>query len=204
MKKIIRLGLLFMLCAGLLSGCAGKTDADTGTVFIDKKGKIISVDVESLDKDYYDEGELESYIKELIESYTDKNGDTVELSSFHVKDEVAKLKMEYDSYEDYAKFNGIEFYAGTVLGAQAEGYDFGVEFYSVSDGEDGAKAAKKEDVLKDDDNKVVIIRANLDVQVPGDILFVSKQDTEVTGKRAVSIKGEGANEEAALTYIIYK
>lgn len=204
MKKITSFLLFFALCAGLLSGCAGRTDVDASTVFIEKKGKIVSVDVENLDKDYYDGEELESYIKELIESYTDKNGDTVELSSFRIKDEVAKLKMEYDSYEDYTKFNGIELYAGTVLGAQADGYDFDTEFYSVSGGEDNNKAAKKEDVLEDDDNKVVIIRANIDVQVPGDILFVSKQDTEVTGKRAVSIKGEGANEEAALTYIIYK
>ena len=29
---------------------------------IEKKGKITSVDVEALDKDYYDEAELESYI----------------------------------------------------------------------------------------------------------------------------------------------
>lgn len=203
MKKIISLLLLFMLSLSLFSGCAGRTDADASTVFIEKKGKIVSVDVENLDKDYYDGEELESYIKELIESYTDKNGDTVELSSFRVKDDVAKLKMNYDSYEDYTKFNGIELYAGTVLGAQADGYDFDVEFYSVSGGEK-EKKAKKEEIFEDDDQKVVIIKANIDVRVPGDILYVSAQDTEVTGKRAVSVTGEGASEEAALTYIIYE
>lgn len=203
MKKIISLLLLFMLSLCLLSGCAGRTDADASTVFIEKKGKIVSVDVENLDKDYYDGEELESYIKELIESYTDKNGDTVELSSFRIKDDVAKLKMNYDSYEDYTKFNGIELYTGTVLGAQADGYDFDVEFYSVSGGEK-EKKAKKEEIFEDDDQKVVIIKANIDVRVPGDILYVSAQDTEVTGKRAVSVTGEGASEEAALTYIIYE
>lgn len=203
MKKIISYGLFFIFCAAILSGCAGRTDADSSTVFIDKKGKVISVDVEDLDKDYYDGEELESYIKELIESYTDKNGDTVSLSSFKVKDSVAKLKMEYDSYEEYAKFNGIEFFAGTVLGARAEGYDFDVDFYDAGDGEEKKKASK-EDVLDDDDNKVVIIRANLNVQVPGKILYVSEQDTRLTGSSVVSITGEGANEEAALTYIIYQ
>lgn len=204
MKKFASFGLFFIFCIAALSGCAGRTDADASTVFIEKKGKVASVDVEELDKDYYDEEELESYIKELIESYTDKNGETVSLTSFKVSDGVAKLKMEYGSYEDYAKFNGIELYAGTVVGARAEGYDFDVDFYGVPDGGEKKKKASKEDALADDDCKVVIIKANLDVRVPGEILYVSEQDTEVTGKGSVSITGEGAAEEAALTYIIYQ
>lgn len=204
MKKIISCGVFFILCIGMLSGCAGRTDADASTVFIDKKGKVVSVDVEDLDKEYYDGDELESYIKELIESYADKNGDAVSLSSFRVKDSVAKLKMQYDSYEDYVKFNGIELYAGSVVGARADGYDFDVSFYHADAGGEKKEKASKEDVLDDDDNKVVIIRANVNVQVPGKILYVSEQDTQVTGKDTVSIMGEGANEEAALTYIVYQ
>ena len=48
-----------------------------------------------------------------------------------------------------------------------------------------------------------MIKANVDVKVDGTVLYVSKQDTKVTAKDTVSIMGEGANEEAALTYIIY-
>lgn len=202
MKKIICVGFTMILCMGLLSGCSKKTDVDTSTVFIEKKGKITSVDVEALDKDYYDEAELESYITDHVNDYTAENGNTVEMASFTVTDQVAKLQMQYDSYEDYTAFNGIELYDGTVVEAEAAGYDFDTDFISASD--EDTKKVSKDDVLADDNNKVVIIKANVDVKVDGTILYVSKENTKVTEKNKVSITGEGSAEEAALTYIIYK
>ena len=205
MRKIL-FAVIFILCAGMLSGCSSKTDVDTSTVFIEKKGNIISVDVEHLDKDYYDTEELEEYITKHLEEYTQEHGDTVEQASFDIKDGIAKLKMEYDSCEAYTGFNGIELFHGTVVAAQAEGYDFDMEFCGVdAEAEEGkGKAFTKEDVLADDDNKVAVIKANIDVQVPGKILFVSAKDTKVTSKNTVSITGAGTSEEAGLTYIIYK
>ena len=202
MKKIICVGFTMILCMGLLSGCSKKTDVDTSTVFIEKKGKITSVDVEALDKDYYDEAELESYITDHVNDYTSENGNTVEMASFTVTDQVAKLQMQYDSYEDYTAFNGIELYDGTVVEAEAAGYDFDTDFISASD--EDTKKVSKDDVLADDNNKIVIIKANVDVKVDGTILYVSKENTKVTEKNKVSITGEGSAEEAALTYIIYK
>lgn len=202
MKKIICVGFTMILCMGLLSGCSKKTDVDTSTVFIEKKGKITSVDVEALDKDYYDEAELESYITDHVNDYTSENGNTVEMASFTVTDQVAKLQMQYDSCEDYTAFNGIELYDGTVVEAEAAGYDFDTDFISASD--EDTKKVSKDDVLADDNNKVVIIKANVDVKVDGTILYVSKENTKVTEKNKVSITGEGSAEEAALTYIIYK
>lgn len=208
MKNYICAAVFVLFCAGLMVGCAHKTDVDRSTIFIEKKGKITSIDVENLDKEYYDASELEEYIAKHVEEYTSSNGDTVKKASFDVEEGVAKLRMEYDSYEDYAKFNGVELYSGTLLKAQAEGYDFEAEFYAVPDDFEKASGAQsavgKDEVLADEDNKVVILKANMDVSVPGDILFVSAKDTKVTDKRTVSVTGEGANEEAELTYIIYK
>ncbi len=206
MKKILCITMLLILCMGVLSGCGKKIDADTSTVFIEKKGRIISIDVEDLDKEYYDASELEDYITTHVETYTAENGETVEKASFDVEEGIAKLRMEYDSYEDYTGFNGIELFTGTVVTARAAGYDFDTEFYSVvkKDGEIEQKQTTKEDVLANDDNRVVIIKANVDVCVPGEVLYVSAQDTKVTEKDLVSITGEGASEEASLTYIIYQ
>lgn len=202
MKKII-CAVILIFCIGLLSGCSKMADVDTSTVFIEKKGKIVSVDVEHLDKDYYDIEELKEYIEQHVEDYTEKNGNTVEKASFDVKDGIAKLTMKYDSYEDYAKFNGVELYCGTVVGAQADGYEFDTEFYRVEDAEKKEKADKA-DVIAGDDNKIVIIKANVDVKVPGKVLYVSAPDTDIMSEDVVSIVGEGANEETQLTYIIYK
>lgn len=207
MRKKMCAGLSLVLCMGALSGCSNKTAVDTSTVFVEKKGRIVSVDVEKLDKDYYDTTELEEYIADYVTNYTSEHGDTVEQVSFEVEEGTAKLQMEYDTYEDYSSFNGIELYTGTVVKAQAAGYDFDTEFMAASkDSEDESKGqtVDKSEVLSDDENKVVVIKANVDVSVPGKILYVSTQNTEVTGKDTVSIKGEDAEAEAALTYIIYK
>ncbi len=207
MKKILCVGLMSVFCLGAMTGCAKNTEVDESTVFVQKKGEIISVDVEKLDKDYYDAAELESYIDEHVTDYVADNGENVSKESFAVEEGIAKLEMKYNSYEDYSAFNGIEFFEGTVLAAQAEGYDFDAQFYSVSaDGEASDIAAvSKEEVLADDENKVVIIRANVAVQVKGKILYVSgQQDVEVIDKNTVRITGEDSNEEAELTYIIYK
>ena len=202
MKKIL-CACMLVLCMGLFSGCSGKTDADVSTVFIEKKGTIVSVDVEKLDRDYYDANELEKHIAQHLEEYTNEHGDTVEQVSFDVEEEMARLKMKYDSCEAYTGFNGIELYVGTIVQARAEGYDFDAEFYSVEDAEKKEQAGQEE-IFSKDDNKVAIIRANVNVRVPGKILYVSAQDTELEGKDTVSITGAGANEEAAYTYIIYE
>lgn len=207
MKKITGAALVMILCIGILSGCSKKTDVENSTIFIGKKGNIVSVDVESLDKEYYDAKELETYITEHVTEYTDKNGDTIEKASFRIEEGIAKLQMKYNSFEDYARFNGIELYTGTIVAARAAGYDFDTEFISVKkekEGESKAASPSKEEILAEDDNHVVIIKANIDVKVPGTVLYVSAKDTQVTGKDTVSITGEGAGEEAGLTYIIYK
>lgn len=208
MKKSICAGLLLILCIGLLSGCSKKTDVDTSTVFIEKKGQVVSVDVETLDKEYYDAAELETFITDAVVDYVNENGETVEEVSFEVtKENEAKLQMKYDTYEDYTKFNGVELYTGTVVKAQAAGYDFDTEFLvAAEDTDEAAKVQKaaKEDVLAEEDNKVAIIRANVDIQVPGKILYMSSKNTKLTGKRTVSITGEEPDAEAELTYIIYK
>lgn len=204
MKKTKYVWVAF-LCLVFFAGCSKKTDVKTSTLFVEKKGNLISVDVEALDKDYYDESELESYISDHVEEYNSKNGGNVKKSSFNVKDGIAKLMMEYESYEDYAGFNGIEFYSGTVLKAQADGYDFDTEFYSPAEDMGSSKAAAKEDVLADEDYKAIIIKAHVDVQVPGELLYVSSKNVEIKGDNTVSILNSNSDgDEAELTYIIYK
>lgn len=203
MKKVTGAGVLLILCMCLLFGCSKKTSVDTATVFIEKKGQIVSVDVETLDKDYYNETELEEYINDHVTDYVEDNGETVELTSFEVTDGVAKLQMKYDSYEDYSRFNGIDLYTGTVVTALAAGYDFDVEFSQISKDSD-VQMVSRDEVLANDEYKVAIIKANVNVQVPGSILYVSSENTKVVDKHTVSIVQEEAGEEVALTYIIYK
>ena len=126
--------------------------------------------------------------------------------------------MEYDSAESYASFNDTEFYTGTILKAQADGYEFDLDFYApqkedtkkekVSDTEETVGSVQEavaiSDVLAEDDNKVVILQQDTAVEVKGEILYVSEH-VEVTGKNTANVSGEGADStDAKPAYIIYK
>lgn len=203
MKRYLCIGLVFLLAVSLFAGCGGRLNVDRSTVYVQKKGTIQSADVIALDKDYYDEAELEEGIKNQVEEYCSEAGERVFVESFAVKDGVARLGMKFTSYEDYQSLLQIELYSDNIVKAQADGYEFDVPFFAVSDGE--KTSVSLSDVLSEDDNKVVIIRANVDVKVDGTVLYVSGENTTVTGKDTVSIAGdEERSEEAELTYIVYK
>ncbi len=203
MRRYLCIGLVFLLAVSLFHGCGSAlSNVNQSTVYVQKKGTILSADIEELDKEYYNESELEDYITSQVDAYQKEHGERVFMESFSVEDGVAKLMMKYVSFEDYQAFNGIELYNGNVVKAQADGYDFDTEFASVSENE--KTKVSKEDVLAEDDCNVVIIGANTDVKVDGTILFVSDSNTIVTGKNTVSVIGDEASEEAELTYIIYK
>lgn len=203
MKRYLCMGLVFLLAVSLFAGCGGRLNVERSTVYVQKKGTVLSADVIQFDKAHYDEAELEEGIKNQVEEYCGEAGETVSIESFAVKDGVARLNLKFDTFEDYRDFIQIELYSGNIVKARAEGYDFDAEFFSVSDGE--KKSVSKEEVLEEDDNKVVIIKANLDVKVDGTILYVSGENTTVSKKDTASITGdEERSEEADVTYIVYK
>ena len=52
MKKSLKIGLSLLLCATFLVGCGQSYDAKESTVYITKKGKVVSTDVENFSSDY--------------------------------------------------------------------------------------------------------------------------------------------------------
>ena len=190
MKRLIGLCLIAAVLAAVLTACGGELDADRNTVYVQKKGKITEATVEPFDKGYYNQEELEAYVRERVENYAAEHGEkSVEMDKFEVADGVATLHINYAGYQDYADFNGVKMFAGTVPQALAAGFDFNTEF------------------LADDTYKAVILSTKADVKVDGTVLFVSSKYTGIAAKDTVSISlPEDAmdGEELALTYIIYK
>ena len=206
MKKNIGLFLMAVLLLSTLTSC-GALKVDENTVYVQKKGKIIGASVESFDKEYYSEEELEEYVNQRVEDYAESHGKKiVKMDRFSVEDGVARLNIKYAGYEDYAEFNGVELFAGTVVQAMAAGYDFEDEFLTVTDGKLG-ESADKDTVTADDSYKVVILNEKVNVKVDGTVLYVSAKYTSMAGEDTVAIAlPEDAvdGEELALTYIIYK
>lgn len=166
-------------------------EADTNTVFVLKDGKIVSTDVESFDQKKYNETEFESYVTGIVDTYNKKNGeDSLVKKEFIVEEGVATLVLEYSNGDVYEDINGVEFFTGTIKEAQKAGYTFDVNFAQMKDGK--AVAADAKDFVKGEDYKVVIIKSNTKVVVPGEICFVSTQNVSKVGEDFVLIKDGSA------------
>ena len=210
MKKKISLFLITLLSLMCLTACGDSLKVDKNTVYVKKNGKIIGASVESFDKNYYDTEELETYINEQVDEYlSDHEKKSVEVDKFSVEEGIAKLNIKYAGYEDYAEFNGVEMFVGTVPQAMAAGYNFDDTFLKVEDGKLGSSLGRDELIEASEDSKykVVILSEKVDVKVKGTVLYVSEDYTSLAAKNTVSIAlTEDAldGEELKLTYIIYK
>lgn len=188
MKKWISTILCAALGTVLLCGCGVSLEGDESVVYVDKKGIVYSLDVEALDEDFYDETELEAFVDEAVEAYTSEHEKgSVKMEELTAEDGVAKLKMRYETAQDYTDFNGIEMYQGEVVASLAAGYVYDGAFARVENGKVTGSATKQE-IYADEDLKVVIIRANTDVKVDGEIRYVSCENVKLTGADSVSIR----------------
>lgn len=195
MRKTVQIGLIGVLAITLLTGCGTGFSADKDTIYVQKKGTIKGANVADFDKEYYSETELSEFITDTVDTYVAKSGEgTVTIQEFAVENGVAHVYLDYAGAEDYAQFNGVEFFAGNILEAKAEGYDIPNAFTAVTD---------KETTWDAEGNKIVIVGQQTQVQVDGTILFVS-ENASVTGKNTADVTYDILDEEAQPAYIVYK
>ncbi len=186
MKRLITAILVLVLCMGLLAGCGSSYDAQESTVYVLKNGKIVSADVADFDEASYDEEGLSSYVSGIISEYTAEYGkNSVKLKDISVADGKAVLTIEYASAEDYARFNGIELFTGSVAEALAAGYGFAVDFAEVT-GEQPVEAASS-DFIAGEGYKVVVIKTNINVNVKGTICYVSTENVSLVDGSTIAI-----------------
>ncbi len=185
----IVLVILIIILAVFVFGSCG-TDyakADTNTVFVLKNGKIVSTDVEAFSEKNYDKDELEAYVKDIIDTYNEENGkDSLKQKLCDVEENVATLVLEYANADVYEDVNGVEIFTGTIKEAQDAGYSFEGSYAKMVDGK--AVTATADDFVKGEDYKVVIIKSNTKVVVPGEVCFVSTQNISKVGEDYVVIK----------------
>lgn len=202
MKKMVCTILSVLLCAGMLSGCGTSLAGDDSVVYVNKKGEVLFLDVQKLDRDFYDQNELETFVDEAVEDYTSEYGkNAVKVESLTVEDGTAKLQMKYKTAEDFTRLHGIELYQGKVVASLAAGYVYDGEFARVENGKVTGTATKQE-IYAEEDLKVVVIRANMDVKVDGEICYVSCENVELTGTDSISIREGYYLETGALASVI--
>ncbi len=204
-KRMAALGC----CIGmsmLLGACGAKLDVQENTIALQRNGKILEAAVESFDQSYYDQEELNTYVQNAVDDYTAEHGKkSVSVTDSKVEEKKAYLTLQYENAETFSDFTGIECFNGSIVEAQSAGYDFDLDFYPVTDGKADTKTVKGSTLLDDDDLKVLIVKENSDLIVPGKIAYVSTEGTEVDSEKQVNVtQKEQDTDEAVLVYVLYK
>lgn len=200
MSKKISIFLTVMAVMVFAAGCGTKEDRTT--IHIKNGGKITENVTETFEADNYDEGELKEFVEAQIKDYIEESGNKgIKSSGFSVEEGKAYMTIDFDNAKTYADFNKETLFLGTAVQAAAEGYNFDGNFYPVKDGKVSKKATDKN--VEDDSYQVVVTSENINVAVPGEVLFVSRADVELKDAKTVSIRKENGD-DTSLTYIIYK
>ena len=204
-KRMAALGC----CIGmsmLLGACGAKLDVQENTIALQRNGKILEAAVESFDQSYYDQEELDKYVQNAVDDYTAEHGKkSVSVTDSKVEEKKAYLTLQYENAKTFSDFTGIECFSGSIVEAQSAGYDFNLDFYPVTDGKADKKTVKGSTLLDDDDLKVLIVKENSDLIVPGKIAYVSTEGTEVTSEKQVNVTQKKQDtDEPVLVYILYK
>lgn len=180
--------MVLALCISLLAGCGSVPESEESGVYVQKNGSVVSVDVEDFTSDYYETEELESDIETAVAEYTEEHGrNTVKVEELSFLEGTAKLRMKYRTAADYGAMNGIEMYQGTVIDSLAAGYIYDGDFAKVEDGKVTGMATKQE-IYAEQDLNVVIVRANMDISVDGEIRYVSCENVRLKDASHVSVR----------------
>ncbi len=210
-KRFLLLGMLLaaiiiivLIIVGIVSLIKGRFH-DTTTLVIDADGTVTMDEVDDFSESNYDKSDMNSYIEDLVKEYNDSGkGGKVKLKKTKVKDDKAYVRMQYSDYNAYQNFTNNELFVGTVGEAKAKGYSFEDTFSTVKDKSKG-EAVTVEDMTSDDNKKVVIVRGNENIIVPGKITAVSDPNTTIVDKDEISVTQPDGNKDATtLTIIMYE
>ena len=176
--------LAWVLAAVCLTGCS-QFKAEHSAVELKKDGSVMAAVLDTLDKSYYDEEELKTAIDESVADYNEGKEETaIVVKKFEASEEGVQLYMNYAAAEDYQAFNNVTFYAGDLQGAYDDHYEFPDTFWQVEKGKVTGTVTRS-DILSGLNYYVLIYSEEMDVKVPGKIVYVST-DTAVTGKKTAT------------------
>ena len=204
-KRMVALSCCIGMCM-LMAACGTKLDVQENTIALQRNGKILEAAVETFDQSYYKEDELNSYIQNAVDDYTAEHGKkSVSVTESKVEEKKAYLTLQYENAETFQDFSCIECFSGSSVEAQSAGYDFEQDFYPVTDGKADKKTVRGSSLLEDDDLKVLIVKENSDLIVPGKIAYVSTEGTEVTSEKQVNVtQKQQDTDESVLVYVLYR
>ncbi|MBR2562336.1 MAG: hypothetical protein IKE31_09375 [Eubacterium sp.] len=185
-NRIIRLipGLLLAaVLTCLVSGCTMPTTNNT-TVTIDETGKLTEEIVESQEDSEFTAEELEAYVEEALAVYNrGKEAPAITLDSCRVENKNVRLILSYANYADYAAFNQVTCFQGTLKEAEDAGYSMDMTWLEPN-GQEGDLEIIRERLKE---WKVMIVSEPINVKVPDKILYAS-ENVDISGRLTATVK----------------
>lgn len=180
MRKL-SLGLLVVLMVSALCACGGKQSSGDEELVIAKDGTITSTIVEPFEQEYYDLLELLDMIQlEIAQHNQDAGTEGIVLNSLEMVEENCVANMTYQTAQDYALFNEVPFFAGTLEEAAAEGVDLDVALTEA--GKDAVTDLKE--LEEPEEYQLVVWYGDMPVEVPGKIRYYS-EGLQVLGSKKI-------------------
>lgn len=197
MRKKLVYGTV-LLCVLYLTGCGSDKQVKENTLYVKNNGKVVGALSEKFDKDYYKEDELSDWIKAEVDSYNKENGKkTLKLGECEIEDDQAKVSISYASIEDYANFNQVVAFEGTIAEAQKAGYTFAGEFKSTTD----KPSITNKEIDGSKEYKVLILEESQQLVMEKKILYIN----DVVQVNEDNLKKAKVNaSKKNLAFIIYK
>lgn len=149
-------------------------------------GSMTETILQHLDQSYYDTEELSKMIAQTVQAY---NG-SAEPAPITIDEQVMEgadvtLTMSYAAAEDYAAYNNVVFFNGSMLNAQMEGFLFGNDFKKVSGGATGEEMISNEEPLSHKECQVLVTDTSHVVYAPGKVLYCSANASVRDGRIVV-------------------
>lgn len=216
----MKIGKLFAAACTLLillSGCQKKEEEpwvpDSTAIQVSQDGRITETIIDRLTESYYSSTELQEMVNASVRDHTAAHGDgSVSVKEFTANGSDIRIVLEYAAAEDYAAFNNVRFYNGSMLGAQMEGYRFETSFQLVAkDGTVSEQKVPADGPVSHKEYQVLVTDRSHKVEVPGNIVYVSAP-SQVEDRRIVTPltaaedtdQSAVSEQEAGLLYILYE
>ena len=207
MRKAGRLTVLILTLALTLSlaGC-GEFLKSVNSLEIDGSGNVKAFSISEFDKGYYSGTELRKQILDSVSEYNESAKDErISLKSCKVSKKMARVLLKYKSLEDYAAFNNVLAWSGTLADAVEEGYFDKDTAVMSSDGTLKTTIDELESKFggKTSSLKVLAVEEPLMSKVPGKIRYTLGNVT-MEGGYAITGAGSLTTVLDEPCYIIYK
>lgn len=199
-----------IMAAFLLTGCsmldqivgadAWKDWApDSTSLQVYGDGAVTETIYDQLDQSWYTGDELQDMIARSMNEYNAANGDgALNVTEYSDEGGAVKVKLVYRTGADYARYNNVVFFSGSMLDAQIEGYLFSGSFSSVEGSDIKEEGLDASVPLSHKEYQVVISDGDHVIQVPGEVRYVSSGASVVNSHvvQPGQAPGEAVTEDA--------